>query len=796
MGSWQKPARKLALLLSLRPVSQLPRARSNKEALPEVFQRLAAQNRAYSSAVRPLSVITAIAPSVSRNHPELGDAIQEEAEVGGEEVTFETGKLARLASGAVVASLGNTRVLATAVSSHELDASKDFLPLQVDYREKQYAAGKIPATFMRREGAPKEREILCGRVIDRSIRPLFPKGFYFDTQVSASVLCSDGELDPDILCINAASAALMISDIPWGGPIGAVRLARINGAYVVNPSVAQLEKSDLNLAVKLIEPQLCLAAKVSHRKRAVTTVSVDPEVYERIHARAFAAVQSVLTNPSYGKSERGQALSQVEQELKEEMEERDEKHLLPQLRLALERMKREVIKTAIFGSGERVDGRGLNDVRQVHCQAGYLPALHGSSLFSRGNTQRLDSLVGPHQKRFMVHYSFPGFSINEVRPERGGLNRREDFPYSVRITSEVLGSDGSSSMATVCGGSLALMDAGIKLRKHVAGVSMGLVTELHPETREVADYRLVTDILGLEDYLGDMDFKIAGTRDGITAIQLDIKLPGVPLHILCEGLEPARAARAHILDLMEAEISAPRNEHHEYSPRIGTINIEKDSIGRLIGPQGTVIKGIQKATSARLTVSEDGVVSIFARDFAAFEAAKELGVVAAVKDFGAFVEIDGGVSRVEDEVAVGESLTVVCIGRDFRGNPQRLLSCGLLPLLLLHLLPVFLLALFPLLLALLAPLFASLFLLVIVVAAVVVSRVVKSPLPLEPGQQRQRPRVRVLPPGGGCRVLLYSGRSLAGPGRLWRFLSRQLAAPGSGRQEGRGGGQHRRQQQQ
>ncbi|XP_002976027.2 polyribonucleotide nucleotidyltransferase 2, mitochondrial isoform X2 [Selaginella moellendorffii] len=690
---------------------------------------------------------------------------EESVMIGPELLTFETGKLAQFAAGAVVCGAGETKVLVTVVSDERLDAGRDFMPLQVEYREKSYAQGKIPNTFMRREGAPKERELLCGRVIDRSIRPLFPKGYYFETQIMANVLCSDGEQDPDILAANAASAALALSDVPWNGPIGVVRIGRVDGKFVVNPDMDTLSGSDLNLiysctaerslmietqareitnkdftaalklahseASKLIEPQRRLAAKVGNRKRPVQVVKVDVPVLEKIRGLSEEHIKAVVNNPTLGKFERGKALGKAMENVQDILKKENDEAALSRFSLGFDTVKKQIVRENVFQKNIRVDGRSLTDVRDLYCEAGIYPALHGSSLFSRGNTQvlctvtlgapedaqKLDSIVGPPKKRFMVHYSFPPFSVNEVG-KVGGLNRREvghgtlaekalvallppedeNFPYSVRVNSEVMASDGSSSMATVCGGSLALMDAGIPLKSHVAGISVGLMTNVDAETGEIKNYKILTDILGLEDHLGDMDFKIAGTKKGVTAIQLDIKLPGVPLHILCEALEPAYVARKKILDLMEKEISKPRDTQRQDTPRRGTIVIQRESIGRLIGPSGSNIRHLQSVSGARLTVGEDGNVHIISRSEKSFKVAKSMiealvgreiivgetytGTVSAIKDFGAFIDFDGGqqgllhiseishepVTAIADVLSVGQQITVLCTGRDFRGN--------------------------------------------------------------------------------------------------------------------------------
>ncbi|CAI5460927.1 unnamed protein product, partial [Closterium sp. Yama58-4] len=484
--------------LSAAPIPALVRFLSSSALAPQqlhstVLSRSAGADSSSSSSSSSGSGggnIEALPPSVPRAVPDPGESLSARVELAGSEVVFETGRLARLASGAVVVGVGDTKVLVTAVSSHDRDTSRDFLPLMVDYRERQYVMGRIPNTYMRREGAPKEREILCARIIDRSIRPLFPKGFFYDTQITASVLSSDQEQDPDVLAVNAASAALCISDIPWNGPIGCVRVGRIDGQFVVNPSMTQLAGSDLSLvyactqdhavmmevqareisnedmaaalhlahaeAAKLIPPQLELAEQARQEKRQAVPLVVTPAVMERVRGLAKDAVTAVLTNALYSKQDRGRALSKVQEDVAEVLggggslaageEAEGEKQegeggdsALAQLPGAMEKLKREVIRDAVLGRGSRADERGLEEVRQVACEAGVLNPLHGSSLFSRGNTQvlctvtlgppddaqRVDSLTGVTQKRFMVHYSFPPFSVNEVRSERGGLNRRE-----------------------------------------------------------------------------------------------------------------------------------------------------------------------------------------------------------------------------------------------------------------------------------------------------------------------------------------------------------------------------------
>lgn len=730
---------------------------------PKLNYRLESRKSLTCTTAR-LQEIVVEEPSSWRLFPAKGEVFEEQVQVGPHVVTFETGKLARFASGAVVIGIKDTRVLATVVGASRLEDGKGFMPLQVDYREKHYAQGKIPNNFMRREGAPKERELLVSRVIDRSIRPLFPKGYFYESQVMANVLCSDGEQDPDVLAANAASAALMVSDIPWNGPVGVVRVGRVDGKLVVNPDMDELTLSDLNLiyactadktimmetqareisnndlkaafqlahaeAAKLILPQIQLASKVQNQKRSVKTVTVDKEVLEKIRSKAEVAINAVMGNSSYGKFERGKALSNIQDDVEIMLKEEGDEKSLKVLPLAFDQVRKEVVRRNILEKGERVDGRKLDEVRDLQSEVNLYAPLHGSSLFSRGNTQvqctvtlgapedaqKLDSLVGPPKKRFMVHYSFPPYCINEVGKFMG-LNRREvghgtlaekallallppedDFPYSVRVTSEVMASDGSSSMATVCGGSLALMDAGVPLRCHVAGVSIGLVTAVDELTGKITDYRLLTDILGLEDHVGDMDFKIAGTRSGITAIQLDIKPSGIPLEILCEALEPASVARKHILESMEQEIREPNTEQKQNAPRKGYFSIQREYVGRLIGPQGSTVKNIERVTGVRISVSEEGRVCVIAKDQASYDQAKDMvdctlgkeievghiynGSVVSIKDFGAFIEIDGGyqgllhiselahqkVAHVTDAVMLGQKLKVMCIGRDVRGN--------------------------------------------------------------------------------------------------------------------------------
>ncbi|KAL9681748.1 hypothetical protein QQ045_013536 [Rhodiola kirilowii] len=698
----------------------------------------------------------------SRNGSKFIESFKEEFQIGQSLFTYETGKIARFCNGSVVMGLEETKVLSTVVASKG-DAVKDFLPLTVDYQEKQFAQGMIPGTFMRREGAPKERELLCGRIIDRPIRPLFPQGFYHEVQVMASVLSSDGRYDPDVMAANATSAALMLSDIPWRGPIGMIRIGRIDGKFIVNPTMDELTLSDLNLiyactkdktlmidvqasgitekalqaalrmahreAVKFIEPQIRLAAKAGKGKKEYKLSLISEKTLERVRNMAEKPIQAVFTDPTYGKFERGEALENITQEVKKTLEEEFDEESIKVLPKAVDTVRKQVVRERIISDGLRLDGRRLDEVRPVYCESRYLPQLHGSSIFSRGDTQvlctvtlgapgdaqHLDSLVGPSMKRFMLHYSFPPYSINEVG-KRLGLNRREvghgtlaekallavlpsekDFPYTVRITSEVMASDGSTSMATVCGASMALMDAGIPIKEHVAGISVGLVTAVDQSTGKIKDYRILTDILGLEDHLGDIDFKVAGTRDGITAIQLDMKPAGIPLDIICQCLEPACKGRRTILDHMEREISTPRSKEDRSCPLLETLHYSNDSLRRLIGPLGVTKKVIEEETGSRLFVG-DKTLTILAKNQSILQnvldkievlVGREIeiggiykGVVTSIKEYGVFVEFNGGqqgllhiseishepVSRVTDVISIGQKLSLMCIGQDLHGN--------------------------------------------------------------------------------------------------------------------------------
>eukprot|EP00898_Chlorokybus_atmophyticus_P008169 jgi/Chlat1/8353/Chrsp80S07895 len=663
------------------------------------------------------------------------DQCVEEVTIGGSTFGYESGKLAKLADGSVLVRYGDTHVLVTVVVDPSYSRDRDFLPLQVEYREPAYAIGRIPNTFLRREGAPKDREVLCSRVIDRAVRPLFPKGFYYETQIVASVLCADALQDPDVLCINGASAALLTSGLPWAGPIGAVRIGRINGDFVVNPNTKQMEDSDLNLvyactrddavmveasaeslpestiasafkfahseATKLLEPQHALAASLGKPKREMKFFQVPDLISQRVEAYANDTVEQILMDGSLDKMHTStiEAVRHID---------------VAETTAAVSALQSKVLRNNVLQNGVRCDGRQLQEIRDIQCEPDILPiTLCTVTLGGLDDSLRSNALVGPPSKPFYVHYGFPPFSVNEVG-KLGGVNRREighgmlaekslvavmpsidEFPFSIRLNSMVLASDGSSSMATVCGGSMALMNAGVPIKEHVAGISIGLVADMDPWTNKIQNYKLITDILGIEDHFGDMDYKVAGTRKGVTAIQLDVKLPGIPIEVLVEGMHNAQSARLRLLDQMEAAIARPEESFKDSAPRFGRISIDKEFLGRIIGPSGSNIKAMEAAYGAKLTVSEDGTVSIFAPSAELYAsvkkrveevAGKELEVgekynvnVVAIKDYGAFVEFPSGrqallhISELDHE-----RLTVQCIGRDIRGN-VRLSRKTLLP---------------------------------------------------------------------------------------------------------------------
>jgi polyribonucleotide nucleotidyltransferase len=676
-----------------------------------------------------------------------------ELDIRGKNLILETGRMAKLADGAVMARYGDSVVLATAVSSKVARAGVDFLPLTVDFQERAYAAGKIPGGFFKREGRPSEREILSSRLIDRPLRPLFPKGYYFDIQVIASVLSADQGNVTDVLAITASSAALTLSDIPLKQPIAAVRMGRIEGRFVVNPSFSEVEASDLNLVVagtedavmmvegganELSEQTMIDAISLAHaeiKKIIATIVNLreqagkpkretvqkvsDPALEESIRSKGLKQIEEGVLIPN--KSARQERLSEILEELRNQINtpEADRSQEINEIFHALER---NAVRMMILSKGIRADGRGCSDIRPITCEVGFLPRTHGSALFTRGETQslavvtlgtaedeqRIDALEGESTKTFMLHYNFPPFSVGEARPMRGPGRReighgalaeralrpvipsREAFPYTLRIVSDILESNGSSSMATVCGGTLALMDAGVQIKSPVAGIAMGLI-------KEGGQTVILSDILGLEDHLGDMDFKVTGTRQGVTALQMDMKIPGITDALLRQALEQACAGRLYILDRMQEAIAEPRPDLSSLAPRIFTMHIKKDRIGEVIGPGGKVVRGIVEKTGVKIDIEDDGTILIASADAEAAKQAMDMigkiteevevgkiykGKVVKIMDFGAFVEILPGtdglvhisqlaehrVNRVQDEVKEGDEILVKVLEVDKQGK--------------------------------------------------------------------------------------------------------------------------------
>jgi len=671
----------------------------------------------------------------------------------GRALRLEAGRLARQAAGSCLLQFGETVVLATVTVSDSISALPYF-PLTVEYREKSYAAGKIPGGFLKREGRPSDHEIVSARVIDRSIRPLFPEGFKNEVQVFVYVLSADQENDADVLGVTAASAALTISKVPWNGPIAAVRVGRVEGAWILNPTFQQLEFSDVDIvvsgsrdsivmveggALELSEPEIVKGLEVAHRgvaellavadeltgamrqpKMEWTKVQPPPALVARVRDVAAARVAEALNLPE--KHERAQALAALRATIHGELAAEFPENV-KDVGTAIEDIEYHTMREQVLARGERIDGRSPDDIRGIACEVGLLPRTHGSALFTRGQTQalvsvtlgsvddeqRIDSIDVAEEttKSFMLHYNFPPFSTGEVKPVRGTSRREvghgalaeralqavlppyDQFPYTIRIVSDILESNGSSSMATVCGGSLALYDAGVPVQSACAGIAMGLI-------KEGDRVAVLTDILGTEDHLGDMDFKVAGTRAGVTSIQMDIKIGGLDFDIVSQALDKARAARIHILDIMDQAIAAPRSQLSKYAPRIITLQIPPDRIGELIGPKGKNIRALQEQTGAQINVDDSGTVTISsvggggekARDLigqmfqtpdvgAVYE-----GVVKSTTAFGAFVEILPGVEgllhiselqhgrteRTEDVVKKGDSVRVKLLEVDERGR--------------------------------------------------------------------------------------------------------------------------------
>jgi polyribonucleotide nucleotidyltransferase len=682
------------------------------------------------------------------------DKFKVEAQYGTAALTIEAGHIARQASGAVTVRCGDSVVLVTAVATNEQRLGIDFLPLTVDYQERFYAVGRIPGNFFRREiGRPSEKETLTARQIDRPCRPLFPEGWNYETQVVATVLSVDEFYDSDLLAMIGASAALEISDIPFHGPIAGMRVALVDGELIVNPIQSQIEASKLNVIVAgsrdaivmveggalevdeatlleaifkahegiqpILDIQEKLKAALGKPKRSPAPIERNAAFISMVKERYRAAAKDALLTP--GKVERHLRFDRLRQQAAEELsgEYPDD---APKIGTPFEELEREVLRELIIKEKRRVDGRGLTEVRPITCEVGVLPRAHGSALFSRGETQalgiatlgtshddqQLDTLIGESSKTFMLHYNFPPFSVGEAR-RSGPPGRREighgalaertiravmpdqlAFPYTIRVVSEVLESNGSSSMASVCVGALSLMDAGVPIINPVAGVAMGLVVE--------GDQTIIlTDILGDEDHLGDMDFKVAGSQKGVTGIQMDIKVAGVSREIMKAALDQARDGRLHILNEMKKAIAAPRAELSVYAPKTTYISINPDKIRDIIGPQGKVIRALQTETDTRLEVEDDGKVTIYAlnsRDAdRAIRRIRELtqeavvdqvyrGKVVKIMDFGAFVEILPGtdglvhisqlsherVKQVTDVVSEGDEIMVKVLGIDKQGK--------------------------------------------------------------------------------------------------------------------------------
>jgi len=682
--------------------------------------------------------------------------------VGDKQITIETGKVAKQADGSVTVQLGETIVIVAAVAAVNAKENQEFFPLTVDYREKAAAAGRFPGGYFKREGRPTEKEILTCRLTDRPIRPLFPKGWFNEVQVQSIVLSADGENDSDILSIIGASTALMVSDIPWDGPLGAIRLGRVNGQFVVNPTHAERDQSDLDLvyvgnekdlvmyegsakeitepdfveALKfaqnaiqpLIQLQKDLVARVGKPKRQIKRLEIPQEITDEAKALMGDRFVPALLTP--GKLAREMAVRGIFDEIGTKLKEKYgvEKVTTGLLRELYYQLQKKAVRSLILDEGKRLDGRDFEQVRPIFGEVGILPRAHGSAMFSRGETQTITLATlgttedaqefdaytgGDTQKQFILHYNFPNFSVGETG-RISGPGRREighgalaersiepmlplkDYPYAIRITSEIMESNGSTSMATVCGGSLALMDAGVPLIRAVAGISVGICTEADDKDF-IQRYKLLTDIIGAEDHFCDMDCKLAGTEKGLTGFQLDLKLRGLPLEVMAEAVERARVARMFILGEMNKVLDKPRAELSKYAPRIVTIKINPDKIGALIGPGGKNIKRLVEESGCEINIEDDGTVHVYSvspeglkiaeREITGMTAQVEVGKiyrgrVVSTKEFGAFVEFLPGqeglvhiselanfrVKQTEDIVKIGDEIWVKCLGVDEKGK--------------------------------------------------------------------------------------------------------------------------------
>ena len=680
------------------------------------------------------------------------------ANVGGRDVSFETGRLAAQAGGSVTVRLGDSIIFAAATMGTQPRESADFFPLTVEYEERMYAGGRIPGSFFRREGRPSGDAILTARLTDRPLRPLFNQSIRNEVQVILFSMSADNDNPLDILAINAASAALMISDIPWGGPVGAVRIGLIDGQFIINPTFEQIEASELDLRIAgtsdailmvecganevseevmiealalghqsirpLIEAQLKMAAEIGKPKREVPLFDLDQALVEKVSARVAGEMEAALDAP-HSKAQLYDKMDELQAAVVAELVPAEKTEGSPSadaVKLAFGEVEKQVVRARILNKSLRPDGRSLTEIRPIWCQVDISPRAHGSGLFTRGETQvltmatlgtpkeaqELDNLTPIDSKRYMHHYNFPPYSTGEVKMLRG-QSRREighgalaeralvpvippesEFPYTLRLVSEVLASNGSSSMASVCGSTLALMDTGVPIKAPVAGVAMGLI-------KENDHYVILTDIQGMEDHLGDMDFKVAGTTQGITALQMDIKIKGITPEIMSRALEQARVARLSIMDKMLAVIPAPRPDLKPHVPRITIVRVPVDKIGAIIGPGGKNIRALQEETGTKIDIDDDGNVYIAAVDGPSAEMARErieglveipqlgriyTGKVVRIADFGAFIEIlpnvDGmvhisqldseRVEKVEDVVQMGDEVTVMVTDIDSNGK--------------------------------------------------------------------------------------------------------------------------------
>jgi len=682
------------------------------------------------------------------------------SQVGSTAIIIETGKMARLADGAVTVRLGDTIVLVTAVSSTSLKEGQDFFPLSVEYKEKASAAGRFPGGYFKREGRPTEKEILTCRMTDRPLRPLFPKGYFYDTQIVALLLSADGDNDSDVLAMNGASAAVYLSDLPMAKPFGAVRVGRVNGEFVANPTHDQRANSDLDLiyvgseeevimiegdafevpdedfikalhyAHQAIQPLIAaqkeLRSKAGKPVREFKLLNAREELLEIAYQIAGDRIEGALYTS--GKTARAKAVGALKEEVKAAILAKYPDAGSFEISQAFDYLQKKAFRISILDKQKRCDGRGLDEIRQLTAEVDVLPRVHGSALFARGETmamalvtlaplddaQEFDNYTGGEDsKRFMLHYNFPPFSVGETG-RFGGQNRREighgalaeksifpvlpsekDFPYAVRVSSEVMESNGSTSMASACAGVLALLAAGVPLTAQVAGISVGLVSEFD-ENDKMKRYLTMMDIIGSEDHFGDMDFKLCGTEKGVTGYQLDLKLQGLPMAILEEAIHKARKGRLDIIKVMNAAIDKPATLS-PYAPRIETTKIPPDRIGELIGPGGKVIKGIQAESGAKIDIDDDGTVHIYAIKRESLDIAMRLvrnifaeaelgalytGRVVSTTNFGAFMELFPGrdglihiseladfrVNRTEDVVKTGDIVTAKCIGIDDKGR--------------------------------------------------------------------------------------------------------------------------------